>query len=132
MKKKKDDVIKNWSVFGVDGVMLNVHEIEVDGETRYNPVIAIFLNDYEGKEEEKVINLTTDHFCTDPKHAIFETAMGLSKLFANINSEVNRWDDKGEIVETYDLNEDFDDYIDEDDDDDEDDVKVKEVKRVIH
>ena len=128
---KQENNIENWSLFGVQNVRIHVHELEIDGETRYNPVIAFILNDGTLAEEDinednmKVIHLTTDHFCTNPKHAVFETAMGLGKMFSSIGAAVDRYDNKGNLVETYDLNEEFEEFYDED-------YQEEKIKKIIH
>jgi hypothetical protein len=125
---KKDDSIPNWTFFGARTIKIDTHEVEVDGEIRYNPCITFELDD--GTEDsEKVVCMFTDHFCDDPQKSIYETAFALGGLFGQISASTSLIGLDGEIKEEYDLNNDFDFFEEEWENEP---VKMTKNKIVLH
>lgn len=106
--------IDNWAIFGVKRMHIAVVEVVVDGKITYNPQLSFILDDFSNErnsENLKVITLATDHFCDDPKAALYETIKnGLLISFENINSKALHFNEDLEQVAEYDFNEDFDEF----------------------
>jgi len=107
---EKEVTIPNWTFFGAKNVAIDVAEVIVDGEVYYNPMVTLFLED--GTDEEKAVSIITDHYCTDAKGSVYEIARHLAMMFDSISANVTHFDSAGDIVEEYNLNEDFDQYND--------------------
>lgn len=116
MKKNKNH-IENWGIYAAKSLHIAVVEVVIDGQIVYNPQLTFILEDLDEENssgEAKVITLSTDHFCDDPKTALYETIKnGLLISFENINSKAIHFDEDLKEVAEYDFNEDFEEFHEE-------------------
>lgn len=106
--------ITNWDFFGTKKITIDIQRIEIDGEIYYNPALVYTLDDFSNQDisedEERVIIISTDYFSTDVKLSAFYVAKSIFGLFEEIDAEIYVIDESGNIIESYNLNTDFDEY----------------------
>ena len=112
-RKKTNDIIDNWCIYGSHWAVINLFMLEHDGQTLYQPAIMFFLNDGEPGEERKNITICSDSLFFDKEEAALATVHGIRELFEHISATVSIFNEEHEIIEELDLNEIDDDEEEE-------------------
>ena len=95
----KENEISNWTIFGVQSALIELHKYVDDDHTYYNSALSIFLDD--GAEEcDKNVTLITNVYNECPHCCIVETLQSSSQLF-DICDDVYTINDSGDIIEEY-------------------------------
>jgi hypothetical protein len=130
-----DDMIANWSCFGINKLGISLVKYTLDDSDVYNAQITFFLDDakeYKSIEDRKSISFLTDMVMSCPKCLAMTLVDMYSTMFseATIAAIVSIFDSEGKHIESLNLNEDFDDHVSDSELDDED-LKIPE-NRTLH
>lgn len=105
MSEEVNDDIKNWHVYESYQVAIDAYRYPTDSGYVYNIHLSHILELDENEEPYKVISIITDSFGDNVEDLIKEAAKNIAPLFETIGDDVTVWDELGEIVTTYSLNE---------------------------
>lgn len=144
-KKSETVTIPNWTHFGVEHTIIELiehHNPDDYDEVVYNGFVTIFLIDGEREKKglEKVISLNTAIFEEDRYEAALQCASLSLDLFGRVSRNVYVFNDEGDIIDEFEIDEeDFIDnenvYLDIEDDGDVSENRKNTLipkKRVLH
>ena len=105
MSEEVNDDIKNWYVYESFQVAIDAYQHTTEAGYVYNIHISHILELDEDEQPYKVITIMTDSYGDDAVELIKNTVKGLAPLFEAIGDDVIVWDEYGEVITTYSLNE---------------------------
>ena len=100
-----EDMIENWSMQVSHRVGISVYRTTLEYGEIYNPHITFILDVDEDETPTKAITIATDIFEDNAISSIKIVLESVSTIFESIADAVPLWDEDGDEIETFSLNE---------------------------